>query len=231
MFLAAMMLAGLPPRADAAPGKATVQQQKGSVTASRQGADMFAGDSIATGADGQAVLSVNGDLVVVAPDSKLAIERNEATATGIETVTDVLLDLSAGRIYGRVERAAALSSFVVRIPKGQVKIDASRQAVIFDISADGHVSLAQGSAEVMYNRGDTEASLVMRRLESSQSFDPETGDTGSIAGEDAKSLESMVADAAPAPPPGTEEEVAATFPGLDEAPIFVSPNLPAPRRR
>lgn len=241
MLLVAAVLAGLALgaiRGDAAAGTVSVIETKGTVSISEgttavspegdSDSRMMAGASVTTGDDGEVVLDVNGDLVVVTADTVLTIERNEVVRTGIETVTDVVLDLAAGRIYGRVERAAALSSFLVKIPKGQVKIDAGESAVLFDISADGTVKLARGGAEVMLDMGETEPSVVMREIESGQMFDPVTGETTDLPDTAVRDLETMVVDQAPPP-----AEVATTPlpPALEKPPFFISPNLPAPAGR
>ena len=166
----------------AAPGKASLTQSSGAVTGASVGEGLAAGSVVSTGAGGSATLNINGDSVVLDENSTLSIDILESDETGVEKVSNVQLTLSAGRIYGRVAKFSSLSQFVVKIPKGQVAIDATAGPVAFDISANGDVFVQEGSVDVVFDRGTTTSNLVTRRLGANQAFNPLTGNVDPAAG-------------------------------------------------
>ncbi len=207
----------------AAPAKATVTSVEGAATGASAGDSLGVGAVITTGAGAKVVLDIDGDLVVVTENTALAIGQLDIEETGIEKVSNVQLSLSAGRIYGRVERFSSLSKFVIKIPKGQVTLDASKGWVIFDVSANGQTLIVEGSADIVLNRGTEEApNIVAQRVQLGQSFNPITNEVTSIPTGERDSLLQMVSDE-DAPPPAL---TTAPPPPVSPFDFFISPNLP-----
>ena len=204
------------------PGKAKVVSKEGPATGATVGAMLEVGSVITTGDGAEVVLDIDGDVVVLNANTTLAIHRMEFAETGLEKVSNVQLRLSKGRIYGQVERFSSLSSFVIMIPKGQVTIDASEGRVVFHVSVNGITVMAEGSANVVFNRGTEESpNIVAQKVEMGQGFDPATGDLTMVdKGYRDDLLEKVERKAPPAVP--------TVVPPPPDRPFqfFVSPNLP-----
>ena len=177
-LVASVCLLSLGSTLKAAQADATLTQSSGPVTGASVGEALSAGSVISTGAGGSATISINGDTIVLAENSTLSLDILDTDETGVETVSNIQLTLSAGRIYGKVGRSSSLSMFVVKIPKGQVAIDATAGPVVFDISANGETLVGEGSVEVTFDRGTNISNLVTRRLSANQAFNPVTGNVG-----------------------------------------------------
>lgn len=205
-----------------APGKAKVVSKEGPATGATVGAMLEAGSVITTGDGAEVVLDIDGDVVVLNANTTLAIHRLEFAETGLEKVSNVQLRLSNGRIYGQVERFSSLSSFVIMIPKGQVTIDASEGRVVFHVSVNGITVMAEGSANVVFNRGTEESpNIVAQKVEMGQIFDPATGDLTMVEkGYRDDLLEKVERKAPPVVP------TVAPPPPDRPFQFFVSPNLP-----
>jgi hypothetical protein len=138
-------------------GKAVVRAIKGSAQYS-QGGDwmvlkvnkvLASGAVIKTAADSQVDLWMdqNGPVVRVKPETVLALDSLKFEEPGDGTfVIETKLNLTNGRILGSVKPLAAASKYEVKIPTGTVGIRGTE----YDISANGIVSLLQGSATVSY---------------------------------------------------------------------------------
>ena len=168
---------------NAGPGKASLTQADGGVTGANAGQALAAGSVISTQAGSQAVLSINGDTVVLAENSTLSIDILESEDTGVEKVTNVQLTLSAGRVFGKVSKFSSLSKFVVKIPKGTVGIDASESDVVFDISSTGETLVGEGSVDIVLDRGTTQSNIIAQNLRANQRFNPSTGTVTPDAGD------------------------------------------------
>lgn len=207
-----------------APGKAKVVSKEGPATGATVGAMLEAGSVIATGEGAEVVLDIDGDVVVLDANTTLGIHRLEFAETGLEKVSNVLLNLSKGRISGQVERFSSLSSFVIMIPKGQVTIDASKGRVVFHVAANGVTVVVEGSANVVINRGTEESpNIVAQKVEMGQGFDPSTGDLVMV--EEGYRDDLMEKVERKAPPAVT---TAKPTPPDRPFQFFVSPNLPSP---
>lgn len=218
----AMALVGLlaPSAINVVQGRASLTHVQGGVSGGVAGDMLGVGSIVSTSAGSQAVLDIYGDTVVLAENSTLSLDLLEFDDTGIERILDVQMNLSTGRIYGRVSRFGALSKFIVGIPKGQVAIDATDGPVIFDISADGRVLIGEGSVDVMFNRGTSDApNMVTQRVVPNQSFNPITGDVSPEPGGGiAEIIDTAQVRVPPTPPRPVE-------PLDDSFRVFVSPRL------
>ena len=158
----------------AAPGTASLDSSEGAVTGASAGDSLGAGSVISTQAGGRAGIVVNGNRITIEPNTTLTIDILEEEDTGVEKVSKVQLSLQAGRIRGEVQKFSSLSSFVVKLPKGQVSIDATGGNVTFDISADGTVYIPTGVADIVFDRGTAQNNIVAFQL-NGQGFNPVSG--------------------------------------------------------
>lgn len=97
--------------------------------------------SASAGAGGSATPSPDQDVVRVLDDSYLVFDSLSAKTTTAGNVTETLLDLKKGSIFGSVKKQAAASRFEVKIPNGVAGI----RGTIFLISASGSISCLTGS--------------------------------------------------------------------------------------
>ena len=173
--VAAVSLLSVGNALNAAPGSASLKSTTGGVTGAEAGSSLAPGSVISTGASSTAAIDINGDRIVLSENSTLAIDANEVEETGIERVVNVQLTLSSGLLSGTVGQFGSLSKFIVKIPNGQVALDASQGPVTFSIAASGEVIVSQGLADVIVNRGGTEASPLTARLTPNTRLNPTTG--------------------------------------------------------
>jgi hypothetical protein len=200
---------------NAAQGNASLTQADGAVTGATAGEALAAGSVLSTQTGGQAVLNINGNAIVLAENSTVSIDILESEDTGVEEVSNVQLTLSSGRIFGRIAQFSSLSKFVVKIPKGQVAIDASSGPVTFDISANGETIVGEGSVDVVFDRGaGGEANLVAQNLRANQRFNPATG-----------TVDAAPADGIPSIPSVTVVRVATPTQPVQPFQFFISPKL------
>jgi len=86
------------------------------------------------------------DVIRIAADSVLAIDRLSSLNTGADKVTETQLDLRSGKIMGNVAKQSAASRFEVKIPTGVAGI----RGTTFSLSADGAVSVLYGTVIVAW---------------------------------------------------------------------------------
>ena len=103
-------------------------------------------------------------MIRVLDDTYLVFDSMTATTTGSDTVTETLLDLKKGSIFGSVKKQAAASRFEVKIPNGVAGI----RGTVFLIKASGLVSCLQGSVVAAYTTAAGDAfcgALAVRKAE------------------------------------------------------------------
>lgn len=86
------------------------------------------------------------DVIRIAADSVLAIDRLSSLNTGADKVTETQLDLRSGKILGNVAKQSAASRFEVKIPTGVAGI----RGTTFSLSSDGTVSVLYGTVIVAW---------------------------------------------------------------------------------
>ena len=107
-------------------------------------------------------------------DTYLVFDSLTATASGTDTVTETLLDLKKGSIFGNVKKQAAASRFEVKIPNGVAGI----RGTTFLISASGNIACLIGSVVAAYTAatGDVNTQVVS----SGNQFNITTGQGGAF---------------------------------------------------
>lgn len=226
------------------PAQAAQQEGVARVAAIRNGTAQYAtdasnwknlkvGDKLKAGAtiktDTMAVVDLflkdNGPVVRVTPDTTLALTTLNFEKTSDEVIINTELGLSSGRILGKVKTLAAASKYEVRTPVGTCGI----RGTIYDISADGKITVIEGTVVVRYI-SQPGVAVVTFVVQAGQQFDPTAnGGLGNIITAPAGTVEgiriqtdeamSVVVVAAPpttpgAPPsnPPTQEPTTETVP-------------------
>lgn len=85
-------------------------------------------------------LGANGPVVRVTEDTELGLDKLNLDQGGADTVIETQLDLTSGRILGRVEKLAAASKYEVKTPQGVAAIKGTE----YDISARGAIRVYDG---------------------------------------------------------------------------------------
>ena len=116
----------------------------GAAVASTKVTPARAGAGPGAGAGGGKV-AVRQDVIRMAADTVLAIDRLSSMQTGAEPVTETQLDLRSGKIFGDVKKKSATSRFEVKIPNGVAGI----RGTTFSVSSDGVVSVLYGGPVII----------------------------------------------------------------------------------
>lgn len=144
--------------------------------------------SASSGGGGASVIPTpDQDVVRVLDDSYLVFDSLTATATSADTVTETLLDLKKGSIFGSVKKQAAASRFEVKTPNGVAGI----RGTIFLISTSS-ISCLTGSVVCAYT--DAQGNVGTQVVGAGQQFNIITHESGAIGGAVMSSLRSMASD-------------------------------------
>ena len=110
------------------------------------------------GAGASATPAPDQDVIRVLDDSYLVFDNMSAKGGPSSRVTETLLDLKKGSIFGSVKKQTAASRFEVKIPNGVAGI----RGTIFLISAAGNVSCLTGSVVAAFtgSSGDVSTQVV-----------------------------------------------------------------------
>ena len=137
------------------------------------------------GGGGAVTPTPDQDVIRVLDDTYLVFDSLTATATGADTVTETLLDLKKGSVFGSVKKQAAASRFEVKTPNGVAGI----RGTIFHITSLGQISCLAGSVIAAYTNpsGDVGTQVVG----GGQTFNTVTREGGAIGGAAMGSLNSM----------------------------------------
>lgn len=127
------------------------------------------------GGGGNVGASPDYDVIRVLDDSYLVFDSLTATATGSDTVTETLLDLKKGSIFGSVKKQAAASRFEVKIPNGVAGI----RGTTFLISASGQIACFAGSVVAAYASA-IGADVSTQVVGGGRQFNINTGQGGAI---------------------------------------------------
>jgi len=112
---------------------------------------------------------VEQDFVRIGENSVMAIDKLLVADTGADKVKETQLDLRAGRIFGTVKKLSAASKYEVKIPNGVAGI----RGTVYDISADGVLSVLKGSVVIAYQDGG--GNVVTQIVVGGQAYDIRTG--------------------------------------------------------
>lgn len=130
------------------------------------------------GAGGSSAPTPDQDVVRVLEDSYLVVDSLTAKNTGAGNVTETLLDLKKGSIFGSVKKQAAASRFEVKIPNGVAGI----RGTMFKIDASGTVSCMSGSVVAAFT--SSSGNVETKAVGSGSQLNCNTGETSPIAESD-----------------------------------------------
>jgi hypothetical protein len=172
--------------------------------------------SSGSGGGGASAPAPDQDVIRVLDDSYLVFDSLTATATGPDTVTETLLDLKKGSIFGTVKKQAAASRFEVKIPNGVAGI----RGTVFLIKAGGLVACIQGSVVAAYTAASGDVNT--QPVGAGQEFDCSTGKGGPISAAtsalmDSISRESNYSRGQRSGPKGGGKVSPYAFPGSDSS--------------
>lgn len=123
-----------------------------------------------------AIAAPDQDVIRILDDSFLVFDSLTATPTGADTVTETLLDLKKGSIFGSVKKQAAASRFEVKIPNGVAGI----RGTIFLINASGMVSCLTGSVIAAFT--DSSGNVGTETVGAGRQFNTATGEGSALSG-------------------------------------------------
>lgn len=139
-----------------------------------------------------AIPTPDQDVVRILDDSYLVFDSLNASATGADTVTETLLDLKKGSIFGSVKKQAAASRFEIKTPNGVAGI----RGTIFLISVNS-ISCLTGSVICAFT--DAQGNVGTQVVGAGQQFNTVTRESSALGGALMNSLRSMASDCYYAP--------------------------------
>jgi len=122
-------------------------------------------------------------------DTVLSIDKLTCQGEGADQVTETMLDLRAGKLFGSTQKVKGASKYEIKLPNGVAAV----RGTIYTVGADGSVAVMSGSVFVTVRRAD--GTTVTQQVTSGNSFDPVTGVLTPITGDDALKMSSASADA------------------------------------
>src|SRR5262249_4132087 len=114
------------------------------------------------------------NIVRMAENTAMGIDKLTSMNTGADVVTETQLDLKQGRITGNVKKMSAASKFEVKIPNGVAGI----RGTIYTVTAEGLVRVLSGSVVIAYVGPD--GNVVTQVVVAGQQFDAKTGQISPI---------------------------------------------------
>jgi hypothetical protein len=162
----------------AATGRAVVRTVTGTASYSEQGGEwrplktglaLTPGSTVKTGVDGQVSLFLgdNGPTVHLFDSTTLGLDRLQIERSGPDAVIETQLNLTSGTIRGEVRKLSAASKYEVKTPNVVVGIRGTK----YQISANGMVSVIEGSVVVVYINPSTQQ-MSTHTVGANQTFVP-----------------------------------------------------------
>lgn len=167
------------------------------------------------GGGGGGKVAARQDVIRIAADSVLAIDRLSSMNTGADKVTETQLDLRSGKLLGNVAKQSAASRFEVKIPNGVAGI----RGTTFSLSADGVVSVLSGTVIVAWTPAGHPADQPppTKTVPEGYRFDTKSGSMTAIPAAELSELRALAA----AEPSSVYTE--ATSLEVDQTIFYVSP--------
>lgn len=140
------------------------------------------------GAGAGATPSADQDVIRVLDDSYLVFDSMSAKGDAKSRVTETLLDLKKGSIFGSVKKQTSASRFEVKIPNGVAGI----RGTIFLISASGSVSCLTGSVVAAFTSSTGEVATQV--VGGGNELNTNTGEVSPLSAAEASSLNTIVGE-------------------------------------
>lgn len=110
------------------------------------------------------------NVIRMAPDTMLAIDKLTVVDTGADTVSDTELDLRAGKIFTSVKKMSASSQYIIKLPNGVAGIRGSEGS----ISSDGSAEWLHGEIVISFLGSNGQPHVVV--VHGGFEYDPQTGE-------------------------------------------------------
>lgn len=120
-------------------------------------------------------------------NTALSIDKLSTMQTGVETVSDIQLDLKAGKMAGSVKKMSAASKYEIKIPSGVAGIRGTN----YRLSAEGVIEILDGSGVVAVVDPKT-GKVVTQVVSSGQRYDARTGEITPISPDIMKEIDQTV---------------------------------------
>jgi len=127
------------------------------------------------GGGGGATPSPDQDVVRVLDDTYVIFDALKATTTGEDTVTETMIDLRKGSLFGSVKKQAAASRFEIKTPNGVAGI----RGTSFLIKANGDLACLVGSVIAAFT--DSAGNVATQVVNAGEQFSAGSGQVGAIA--------------------------------------------------
>lgn len=115
------------------------------------------------------------NVILMDPDTMLAVDHLTVINTGADTVSDTELDLRAGGIFGNVKKMSASSQYIIKLPNGVAGIRGTK----FHIRSDGSTECVSG-VMVLSLIGPNGQPLVMV-IQGGFDYNPRTGQISNLS--------------------------------------------------
>ena len=142
-------------------GNATYNAANGEKGNLKVGQILEAGATISTGvaATVELNLGVNGNLLVIKPDTTVAIDQLDFTGTGADTVANTRLNLTKGGLNGNVKKLARNSNYEIKTANGVAGV----RGTAYTIDSNGVVHVWDGAVNITYTvRGVSKTVTVLQ---------------------------------------------------------------------
>lgn len=121
-------------------------------------------------------------------DTVLAIDRLTSQGEGPDQVTETLLDLRAGKLFGSTQKVKGASKYEIKLPNGVAAI----RGTIYTVGSDGTIAVMSGSVFVTVRNPD--GSTVTQQVPAGFSFSPTSGTVSPVSSSQAMSMMAAAAD-------------------------------------
>jgi len=115
------------------------------------------------------------NVILMDPDSMLAVDKLTSINTGADTVSDTELDLRAGGIFTNVKKMSASSQYIIKLPDGVAGIRGSKG----HLGADGRTEWISGIIVLSIVGPDGRPHVVVVR--GGYDYNPKTGQISNLS--------------------------------------------------
>jgi hypothetical protein len=122
-------------------------------------------------------------------DTVLSIDKLTCQGEGADQVTETMLDLRAGKLFGSTQKVKGASKYEIKLPNGVAAV----RGTIYTVTSEGAVAVLSGSVFVTLRRPD--GTTVTQQVVSGHSFNPNTGVMTPIGSDEALAMTNASNDA------------------------------------
>ncbi len=171
-------------------------------------------------------LGRNGARFRLLPNSAVTFSALSFEETGVETIVNTEIQLTAGRVVGAVHKLSSASKYEVKAPKATATVRGTR----YVMGVNGDLTVGEGSVMVLSYRSD--GTTLTRVVNAGESFNPASGlvqPAVDAALEDVGGENSSVSGIAALPP--IQSRLFDSRTALDRTVLPVDPQISRPETR